>query len=168
MTIADSIKLLSNKKDNNYNVVCTVKSFDSTENTCYCLPINGDADIFGVRVISDNKKGFLLIPKVGSVVIVSFLDNALPFISMFSEVDKIEINGSNYEGIVKVNELVTKINSLENLINNILTTLKNTTIPLAPSGTYPFLPLYTAFSNIVPITNKNDLQNPKVLHGDGI
>lgn len=154
-----------NPRSDNYSVVCEVSDVDTANSICNCTPIDGSAILVNVRFNSDNKDGFKLIPKDGSKVLVTLINNTTGYVAMVSEVDEIHLNGINEDGLVKVNDLVTKINALENLVNNILTTLKATTIPLAPSGTYPFAPLYTAFNNIAPITNKADLENTKVLHG---
>lgn len=73
-------------------------------------------------------------------------------------------NGGNNNGIPKVTPLTAKINALENLVNGILNALKTTVIPLAPSGTYLFAPLYAALNDITPITAQSDLENTKVKH----
>lgn len=147
--------------------VCTVDSVDMSANTCYCIPINDDADMQEVRLIAQQSNGFLLIPKVGSVVVVSMLSDSSFFVSMFSDIDEINLNGKNFDGLVKIGPLVNKVNAIENLVNSILNTLKTTTIPLAPSGTYPFAPLYASLNDIAPLTQKSDLENTTVKQGDG-
>ncbi len=150
-----------------FSLACTVDSVDLTNLTCYCVPINGDADMQEVKLIANNNKGFLIVPAVDSVVIVSLLSGSSYYVSMFSKVDSIQLNGDSYGGIPRVDPLVTKVNALENLLNNVLNVLKTTSIPLAPSGTYPFAPLYAALSNIAPLTQKSDLENTTVKHGNG-
>lgn len=73
-------------------------------------------------------------------------------------------NDGNNNGIPKVTPLTSKINALENLVNSILNALKTTVIPLAPSGSYPFAPLYAALNDITPITAQSDLENTKLKH----
>lgn len=163
--IIDSIRKIAKENEEIYSIVCKVKNINVTEKICDCEPIDGSADLLNVRLMAENKTGFLIIPTDGSIVIVTMLNKYTGYVSMFSEVDEIQLNGDNEDGLVKVNDLVTKLNNLENLVNNILTTLKTTTIPLAPSGTYPFAPLYAAFNLIAPITNKTDIENNKVKHG---
>ena len=162
--IKKAIQTLAGEVDIN-TVVCKVSNIDTTKNTCTCTPIDGTAEILGVRLMAESSKGFLIIPKNNSIVIVNMINSFTGYVSMFSEVDKIYLNGDTHSGLVKIDDLVNKLNALENLVNNILNTLKTTTIPLAPSGTYPFAPLYTAINNIAPITTKNDLENKNVLHG---
>lgn len=166
--IKDALKNITKSDNEPFCVVATVDEVDLVNKTCLCLPIDeSKADLMNVRLMSDNKTGFLIIPKVGSIVVVSFISNELTYVSMFYEVDKILLNGDNYGGLVKVQELTNKINALENLTNNILSALKGTTIPLAPTGTYPFAPLYAAFNLIAPITTKTELENSTVKHGNG-
>jgi len=76
----------------------------------------------------------------------------------------IKFNDGSNEGIPKVVALASKIAAVETLVNNILTVLKATTIPLAPSGTYPFAALYAALSVIAPITSQASIEDTKVKH----
>jgi hypothetical protein len=46
-------------------------------------------------------------------------------------------------------------------VNTILDTLKTIVIPLAPSGTYPFAPLFTTINDL-PAQNKSDLEETKI------
>jgi hypothetical protein len=173
------------------SIVGKVTKVDESNFTCNVMPLDNDAELFKVRLkptIDNVKKGIIAIPAVDSFVIIGFLKNkdTAPFLIWSSNFDKyymigeggntfefkddgtILINGDSEDGIVKVNDLVTKINALENLVNTILATLKATVIPLAPSGTYPFASLYASANAISPVTNKTDLENPKVKHGGGI
>lgn len=173
-----------------FSIVGKVTTVDETKYTCNVMPIDNEAELFKVRLkptIDTNKKGCISIPAIGSFVIVGFLKkkDASPFVIWCSNFEKyyivgdggniiefkndgtILINGDDEDGLVKVNDLVTKINALENLVNTILSTLKATVIPLAPSGTYPFASLYASANTISPLTNKAALENIKVKHGGG-
>ena len=168
--IAQLIKKISKDgKDTHQNIVmCTVVSVDGIE--CVCQPIDeGEAEFQGVALCAEDVDAkFMLTPVVGSIVGVAMMsdsENTDYIIVLYSEIDSILLRGDQYGGLIKVEELVSKVNALENLVNNILTTLKSTTIPLAPSGTYPFAPLYTSFNNISPITMREDLENENVTHG---
>ena len=55
--IIEAIRKISKPNHLGYSIVCNVESVDLTENTCYCSPINGDADLVGVRLIADNQIG---------------------------------------------------------------------------------------------------------------
>jgi len=126
--------------------------------TCDCAPIDGSAIIEDVQLCANfndntNEAGFLLIPKEGSIVTVSFKNNSDAFVSMVSVVDYVYLNGNKFGGIVRVNDLVTKINIIENSINAISIWAATVTPPLV-------LPEITP-------TTKTEIENTKVLHGDG-
>lgn len=158
----------------------TVDSVSESAATCDVKLLTGVL-MKGVKLQEAVCDGVLIIPKKDSGVRVLHTPQTGAFIVGFSDIDKllvnvgdaamtvkdgtIELNDGSYGGAVKVQDLVNKLNALENLVNNILTTLKGTTIPLAPSGTYSFATLYAALNNINPITKKSDLENDKVKHG---
>src|SRR5687768_8991287 len=88
-----------------YGVVCTVTSLDEAENTCVCSPINGDADFIDVRLQADPGNGLLMLPAVGSKVIVQPLNNFTGYVSMFSAVDSFKFLDGSYGGLTKTQEL---------------------------------------------------------------
>jgi hypothetical protein len=113
------------------------------------------------------KKGFYIIPKVGSLVIVSMINNEAGYVSLFSEVQEIQLNGDNYDGIPIVGNLVQKLNNLENKFNAHIAlynahvhpeTSVNTLVPSVPDTT----------NIIAPITTTADLKNLTVKHGNGV
>jgi hypothetical protein len=80
-------------------------------------------------------------------------------------------NDGEYGGIPKVVDpensnagLLKKYNDLEEKLNTILSILKSTTIPLAPTGTYPFAPLYSSV-NPLSLTLKSEIENKSISHG---
>lgn len=161
--IGDMIRKLADKGDEVYSVICTVKSVDG--NFADLTPIDGNADILGVNLIAgDSDTPMLITPKVDSFVIATFLSKDTAFISTYSEIDSVEIRGKEFGGLVKVKDLVDKINALETKVNDILTALKGITVPLAPSGTYPLAPSFATILNLNK-TKKSDLENDKVQHG---
>ena len=76
------------------------------------------------------------------------------------ECENVVFNGGDNKGLVKVKELTDKVNNLEDLVNNLLSTLQGVIIPLAPSGTYPFAPLFTQ-TPLTP-TQQADIENDKI------
>jgi hypothetical protein len=139
---------------------CEVISNNQNERTC--IVQNGVNEIV-VRLMSVVDDGILIMPKIGSIVSVLQSDKYDPIIVQFSEVDKIILMGGDNKGLVKVIELKNKLNAVENQLNNILNVLKSTSIPLAPSGTYPFAPLYTSINTLTP-TQQADIENPLITH----
>lgn len=188
MTIPELIKQLANDPSAEiYTQVGTVESVDESKRICDVKLVHSEITVFECRLQSEieTDKGIVTIPKKDSFVLVTWLAKNHAFVSAFSEIEKvivdfpkvdgtvdeikikdtkITLNDGNNDGIVKIKPLVDKINALENLVNNLLTTLKSTTIPLAPSGTYPFASLYSGFNAITPTTQKSDLENTDIKH----
>lgn len=82
------------KGDSPYNsVLCTVKEVSESDRTIDVLPIDGSAEIFGVRLnalleTEETDKGEYNIPAINSFVLVTFLDNANAYVSGFSVIEK--------------------------------------------------------------------------------
>ena len=166
--ITEAIKALSGFDDLQFeSVACIVSNVDTTAMTCDCAPINGDAHFLEVRLNADYKKGFTLIPKDESVVIISQLSDATAYVSMVSDVDQIYLAGDANGGLVKVDDLVTKLNNLENKVNvmiGIFNAHVHTGVTTGP-GSSAVSP--TLITGTLTPTTANDLQNNKVKHGNG-
>lgn len=154
-------------------IFAEVKNVDESERTCTVVQISGDADteIPDVKLLAESNDGFLRIPKIGSVVVIADTKNNEPFVLMFSDCEKIysiqnifQFNDGSFGGLVKIEDLVTKINNIETKVNSLITTLKTVEIPLAPSGTYLLAADFGSFTNLTP-TQVSDLENPKITHG---
>lgn len=162
-------------------IICTVKEVNTTTNLCYCVPIGDYADIQNVRLnAKGSSRGFIVVPKVDSVVTVSFLEDESAYIAQVSTIDKISIyiDGSNYldidsngfifnggllDGMVKVNSLVTKLNNVENKLNSLLTVLGTTWVPVANDGGAALKALcIPPLTTNLTATVKADLENTKI------
>jgi hypothetical protein len=164
--LRDSLRTLTTPNGNAYSKVCTVDSVDLVNLTCYCIPINDDADITEVRLMANIDNGFLLIPEVNSIVVVSFLSDSSAYVSLVSKVSEIQLNGTNYDGLVKVQELTDKLNNLENKLNDLITACSSQVVTLAPSGTFPLASFFTSVTPLIP-TQQIEIENQKVKQGDG-
>ncbi|MFN7274128.1 MAG: hypothetical protein ACK5VF_03475 [Bacteroidota bacterium] len=164
--LRDSLRTLIKPNGNAYSKVCTVDSVDLVNLTCYCIPINDDADITEVRLMANIDNGFLLIPEVNSIVVVSFLSDSSAYVSLVSKVSEIQLNGTNYDGLVKVQELTDKLNNLENKLNDLITACSSQVVTLAPSGTFPLASFFTSVTPLIP-TQQIEIENQKVKQGDG-
>lgn len=119
-TIKELIRQLADSGQENYCVVGIVKSVEGL--SCTVEPVNGDADILDVRLTAgeNDDQFFYLIPKLDSVVVVSFLNKHAGYVSMFSEVSEIraKIGESLYEmdeagfKIAKGNDTMLEVISL--------------------------------------------------------
>jgi hypothetical protein len=168
--IAEAIRSLSGMDDLTYeSTVCTIikNSIDTTNMTCDCMPINGDAEFFDVRLNANYTKGFTLIPKDESVVVVTQLSDATAYVSMVSDVDNIYLASDDNGGLVKVNDLVSKMNTIENDINT-LKTVFSSWVPVASDGGAALkLAAATWYASQLTPTQVNDLENKTVQHGNG-
>jgi len=111
---------------------------------------------------TEGKRGFVIIPKVGSFVIVSRLSNSDSlFVSMVSEVDSVVIMGGENGGLIKIGALESKLNQLISEVNALKSDYTSHTHP-TPSGasSAPTVPFTGTFSQF----DKSDFENPKVTH----
>ena len=109
-----------------------------------------------VKLMTSVGDGLLLIPEVGSSV--SVLDGQ---IIGYSDLDEIWLSGQQHGGLVKVSELVSKMNAIENKLNDLLG--KYNTHTHAANNT-PIIPAFQVLGTLTP-TTINDLENPDVKHG---
>jgi hypothetical protein len=177
MTIPEAIQILIQRelaRTEIYSVLCRVISVDNTERTCEVEPLNGNSELFGVRFQANIEltEGIYIEPKVNSHVIIGFLNPVQALVLQYSEVENVYIdtngdtifNGGTNFGMVKVADLVQKLNALETKVNDLIIALQGVVIPLAPSGTYPFAPIFSPITIINPLTQQSDLENTKVQH----
>ena len=73
--------------------------------------------------------------------------------------DTITLNDGAYGGLVKVIDLVTKLNNLENKVNSIITAYN------AHSHPGNGLPTASTITGSLIPTNRNDIENTKINHG---
>lgn len=145
-----------------------VTAVDESDMSCTVELIDDDVTLYKVRINNiGSKAGFICIPSVNSVVVVSKISNSdqMHYVSMFSETEMIMLNGDQYGGLVKVGDLVGKINAIEQDLNN-LKTVFSAWVP-APGDGGTLLKTASAIwaaSSITP-TAANDIVNNKVKHG---
>lgn len=93
MTIADAIRQLAGK-GSMQQLVCTVVERNGF--TCTCQPLDGSTAIPDVRIVAhDEKDGFVLIPAVGSIVVVAMLNDKAGLVVMQSEVEEVYWKAGN-------------------------------------------------------------------------
>jgi len=159
------------------SVICKVTEYSAPTKTYYCTPIGDYADIQQVKIIADSTKdGYIIYPKVGSVVIVSMINENTGYIALFSEVDEVHFAGVNYGGIAKTEQLKTKYNNLETRVNLLVTDLTALATAMNSLGTTPLTgsalgaAITTAISNAITpltLTTQVEISSSVVLHGDG-
>lgn len=149
-------------------ILCTVESVDTAKKTCVCEPVSGGAELMGVKLMAKNQTGFYIIPSVNSHVVVC-VQNDLSYVTMFSEVDEIQLNGNNYDGLIKVVDLLNEINTrnttLKTAITAALTSIDASIVSLggASTSSAAFTAATASLTNIL----KASVINNTVKHGNG-
>ena len=166
--IRQAIQALSGVNDLTFEgIPCTVSDINTTEMTCTCTPINGDAEFFDVLLNADADKGFTLIPAKNSVVIVQQTSQATAYVSMVSKVDQIYLAGDANGGLVKVQDLVSKLNNLESDLNTLKLIFSSWSPVPSDGGAALKLAAATWYAQQLTPTTVNELENLKVKHGNG-
>lgn len=159
-------------------IVAKVTSVTESKGVCdVALANDPDLEIYDVRLqatTAENLKGILIVPVVGSYVLINIIKNnpQAAFVSAFTEVEKViwenesgmtlelsdrlKLNGVAHGGLVIIQNLVDRINTLENAINTHVHS--GVTSGSSLSGIPTPAP-------ITQITQKQDLENPDVVHG---
>jgi hypothetical protein len=171
--IREAIRALSGMDELSYETsICKVLSVDESNFTCKCEPIDGSADFFGVLLNADKKKGFVLIPKVGSFVVISQMSETTSCVVMVSEVSQVYIAGDENGGLVKVQILNAALNNLQTEINTLKTTLSANLTAMGTALSAVDGGVTTAQAGILsalvlPQINISQIENTKVKHGNG-
>lgn len=163
----------------------TVQSVDIASRTCICSAITGNASIeITARLMAEVDDGFLLVPTVGSTVIVSYSKAVAPYISLFSQVDKVvlisgdygleinadgvKINDGSDGGLVKVKELTDRLNKLEDALGDLISKFNTHTHAGVTTGSGVSGTTATPSTKTVTQTDRADLENTTVTHGKGL
>lgn len=159
-------KLVKNNPDR--CIVGTVKAVNGI--LCDVTPIDGTADLIGVRLCTeDTATVFVIIPVVGSVVYVTMDSDTGGIVTGFSEVDEMYLRGDTHNGLVKVADLTTRLNIIENSFNafviafNALVTVYSAHFHIT-GGPPPLVP-GVPFTTVLTPTVQTQIENLKVKHG---
>jgi hypothetical protein len=167
-------------------VTANVVSVDEALGTCTVEAISGNAatSIEGVEFQTVVSDGILVIPRVGSEVKVIYSKYTTPLIIQYSEVEKVYLaadlvqmdydktnvncedftfNQGDNKGLVKVVSLTTKLNNLENKVNEIISTFNAHFHTSAAAGS-PTTPTATPIVGIIIPTQQEDIENTKITH----
>ena len=177
--IADLIRQLAGKPDDTF-VLCTATNVDKSQYICDGEPIKGEALIKDIRLVSKvgSNKGIAQIPKDKSLLLVAMFSKTDAYLIMCDEVESIEIivgnsklemledeirmNDGNLNGLVKLDDLVERLNKIENDINNLKTAATGWT-PVAQDGGAALKTAISTWSGSqLSRTISNDLENKKV------
>lgn len=136
-----------------------VKSVEGTT----CTVTFGTLDVEGVRLrasLAENESHLLIVPKVGTAVVVGSLSNDLSLLVVLAvdEVESITINGGKLGGLINIESLTQKINELVRTFNNHTHQVSTTGSATAQTGTA------AAVTSKASELNKSDYEDVKVTH----
>lgn len=132
-------------------VVAEVVSIDTNNRTA---TVKSNGVDYMVQMAPATGDQLLQLPEIGSTVFI--IDG---IIVGYSDLSELWLRGNQFEGLVKVSDLVTKLNNLENKVNALLSAYNVHTH--ASSGAPP---VPTVAGTLTP-TIQNDIENPLVKHG---
>jgi hypothetical protein len=135
-----------------------------------CTVTIDDIDLTDVRLratTTDNTNQMLIVPKIGSVVILGSLSGDLNELVVLScdEVESITLNGGALGGLIKINELKTQLDKMTARIDGIISAINN---GVATPGTDGGAALLTTIkAGLATITNKEAftaIEDEKIKH----
>jgi len=169
------------KEDTVQLIIGTVESVDEDKAIC-SVKIQTDVTLPNVSLQASICDGLLIIPVVDSTVYVLTSKYNTPLVIQWSDIDKFmlqvgdsylevnndgsfQFNDGSFDGLVKVGELVKKINALENLLNGFITIYNSHTHTASSFGSPTTVPSAIESQQISPITQQQDIENDKIKHG---
>ena len=175
MTIKEAIyqyftQFLSKEKV--YAKTGVVSNVNETTRLCDVIPNDGSPIVYNVRLqaVKDSTTGFVQIPKTGTECVITFINRSTAVLISCKEITKllidadtvIQFNDGTLDCMVKVNDLVTKLNNLENKVNAIVTFTSTHVHPGVTVGLGSTLVTTTPVTGSLTPTVKSDLENVKV------
>lgn len=143
-------------------------------NGATCSVLIDDLALSDVRlraVINNQETGMVITPAVGSYVMITDLSNGNKrdwAVLMYSEIDKVEFNSGNNEGLIKIkdltdklNQLVDEVNALKDMFNNHTHSVSTTGTPTAQEGTAA--PVVSK-ANAATKFNRSDYEDDHITH----
>ena len=162
--IGDLIRTLAKSEEEVYSIPCSVVSI--SDNLAELAPLNGDANLLDVRLIAGaSETPFLITPVIDSVVLATFLSKDTAFISLYSEIETIQIRGDQYGGLIKIEELITNLDRLTARVDGIIDAIEMG-VPIAQDGGVGYQTTMKAI--LATLINKEDfsnMENDEVTHG---
>lgn len=104
--VRDAIQELSGAKNNpKFHILeGEVTEVNESQGTCSALILTGKIDgvLEDIRLMAAMDDGFLLIPKIGSNIFVSYKEKTPPFVSQFSAIEKVVIVAGRKQASVRI------------------------------------------------------------------
>lgn len=169
--IATAIRMITNTHltDKVRMFDAEVNSVSMTDRTCQVTMIGGkSANTLTVRLMASADDGLLMKPTIGSTIVVMMSEYTAPFVAKYSGVDSITMLGGDLKGLVKVDDLVTQLNNLEDFVKDFAQKYNAHTHTSACTAggatTSPVLP-QDQETGVITNTQASDLENTNITQG---
>ena len=175
--IAEAIKKITGQHKVDPVSYCNaeVTAVDVNSRTCSCRVVEGHTayDLPTVKLMAVVDDGLFLEPVVGSMVKVIFSEIVEPFVCQYSEIENITIdaktqvtiNDGSFGGLVKVQELLDKINAIEKDMNALKTAFSGWIVVPSDGGSALKIATGKWQSDRLTETKKSDIENEKITPG---
>lgn len=163
--IADILREIVGRGASVSSLICTVDKVDGR--MCDVSPVDTDlAPLTEVRLnaMTDGEAGIVITPKVGSFVLVSLLTENDAFVTMFSEIDSIVLDGGENGGLTITPELKTQLDKMTARIDGIMDAIKNAVPGSMDGGLALHASMMAALATIVQKEDFSNIENEKIKH----
>jgi hypothetical protein len=92
------------------------------------------------------------------------LDEDNKVITIYTPDGEIVLNEGSYGGLIKISELLNKLNAVENKVNTLIQKYNTHTHPGVSPGGSSTAPTLQTETGVLTVTKKEDIENPKVKH----
>lgn len=162
--IGDLIRKLAKTDEELYSLPCKV--VEVSGEVAEVAPLNGDANILDVKITSGASSTPLLItPLKDSVVIVTFLSKDTAFISLYSEIETIQLRGDQYGGLIKIEELKTNLDKLTARVDGIIDAINNGVAIPQDGGVGLQNTIKASLSTLIDKEDFTGIENDLIKHG---
>ena len=171
-TIIEAIQDIAGTRDKSIPelVICTVLSVDTTNQTIDAKPLTSKSSVnfegayLGASEDEKNN-GLLYIPKVGSLVGIIQQSSIYSRVVLFSEIESISFLGGAFGGLIKIEELVKKVNTIEQDLNDLKQAFTSWVVVPTDGGAALKAITSTWASATITETKRTDIENEKIKHG---
>lgn len=132
LKIRKSIKELAGATDLRFETYAAIVTSVNGA-TCNAKRVLDDKIVERVRLNTNvqEEKGLIIVPKVGSDVLITNIDGGASFVSQYSEIEKIElnvdstiiINGGQNDGLVEIRKLEENLEKIKTYLEDLETAL---------------------------------------------
>lgn len=154
--------------------ICRVDAVNKQRRTVDVSPIDETAPFLDVNLQADQEStnGLLLLPRVGSYVIVALTNfghsAAVVLTDDIEEVvldtDLVTLNGGKLGGLVKIEELVNRLNDIEQHVNNLKSVFTGWTPAPNDGGAALKSAISSWATQTIDTTQRSALEDEKILH----